>query len=129
MEQIKLINLVLSKRAGKEIVCGMSDKERVVVGRNYDSEIVIPEDYSDVSRIHCIIYQREGRFTIEDTSRHGTYVNGEKLTKGKESLLNDGDKLKLAGICELEVRIEEEELKLEAKIEEEDSGPGLEIEA
>ncbi len=130
MKQIKLVNLVLSKKAGKEIVCGKSDKEKVIIGRNYDSDIVIPEDYSDVSRIHCIIYQRELEVTIEDNSKHGTYVNGERLIKGKEYPLNNGDKLKLAGICKLEIRIEEEEnLKLETEFEKEDSGFGLGIDA
>lgn len=130
MKQIKLINLVLSEKAGKEIVCGVSDKEKVIIGRNYDSDIVIPEDYSDVSRIHCVIYQREREVTIEDTSKNGTYVNGKELTKGEESPLNHGDKLKLAGICELEVKIgEEEDLKLETKPKKEDSGPEFEIDA
>lgn len=130
MTQIKLINLVLSEKAGKEIVCGVSDEEKIIIGRNYDNEIVISEDYSDVSRTHCTIYQRGGEVTIEDNdSRHGTYVNGEQLVKRKEYPLNNGDELKLAGICKLEIRIEEEEdLKLEPKPGE-DSGPGLIIDA
>lgn len=130
MTQIKLINLVLSEKAGKEIVCGVSDKEKVMIGRNHDNDIFIHEDYSDVSRKHCIIYQREGKITIEDISKNGTYVNGAHLIKEKEYPLNNKDKLKLAGICKLEIRIEEEEdLKLEPKPEEEGSGPGLIIDA
>lgn len=128
MKQIKLINLVLSEKAGKEIVCGVSDKEKVIIGRNYDSDIVIPADYSDVSRIHCVIYQREGEVTIEDTSKNGAYVNGKKVLKAE---LKEGDRLKL-GSLELGVKIRNEldfEEPLNLKKTPADSSTEFEIDA
>ena len=50
-----------------------------------------------ISRAHCRLRRREGCFTVADLgSTNGTFVNGQRLSQGKEHPLTDGCILQLA---------------------------------
>ena len=66
---------------------------RTRVGRHDSCDVVIPDD--DVSRTHCFIELREGRWTLVDRSRHGTYRGGERVAG--TCVLADGDLLEIGG--------------------------------
>ena len=66
------------------------DKERLVIGRHPDCDIVL--DQMAVSRQHVAIALENGLVFAEDLhSRNGTFVNGRPLTGRR--LLEDGDEL------------------------------------
>ncbi len=70
------------------------DQPLICVGRRRDNQIVI--DDSRVSRVHCQIRQRYGRWVLFDLgSSGGTQVNGEPVT---EVALRPGDVISLAGV-------------------------------
>ena len=46
-----------------------------------------------LSRMHCKVYERDGRVLIEDHSRYGTYLNGTRLVDIAEGGV--GDRLRL----------------------------------
>ncbi|MCB9765320.1 MAG: sigma 54-interacting transcriptional regulator [Alphaproteobacteria bacterium] len=46
---------------------------RVALGRADTCDLVIPDEA--VSRIHCVLTERAGRWSLQDNSRHGTTVN------------------------------------------------------
>lgn len=63
----------------------------VVIGRARESTVQINYD-GQVSRRHCRIFERDGRFYVEDLeSTRGTWVNGERIVErrlfGGETLL------------------------------------------
>jgi serine phosphatase RsbU (regulator of sigma subunit) len=68
------------------------DAELVVLGRNPDCQIVIPNHA--VSRQHAQISRVQGKFFIEDLeSRNRTYVNNQEVTG--RTLLKDNDRIKI----------------------------------
>lgn len=56
--------------------------KKIVIGRAKDCDVII-EDKSDlVSRHHAIIaFNFWGKMTLCDTSKNGTFVNGERITQ------------------------------------------------
>jgi hypothetical protein len=66
------------------------DKDVLSIGRGRDNDIQIKND-SKVSRFHCRLFRRGGKFYIEDNkSSNGTLVNGELIT---ERLLFGGEEI------------------------------------
>lgn len=63
----------------------------IVIGRNpKQAEIVIPNEY--ISNYHAEIIQLDnGEMFIVDKSTNGTYINGIRLTPGKEAAVRRGD--------------------------------------
>ena len=60
-----------------------------VIGRSTDCSLALPQSY--VSRNHATITQDGVEFVLEDTqSRHGTFVNGEQVTR---RVLRPGDRI------------------------------------
>ena len=53
------------------------DQPELVIGRGDDCEIKLEGD--TVSRYHCKIKRIGNAFLLEDCSRNGTYVNGERI--------------------------------------------------
>ena len=53
------------------------DKAEFQIGRGDDCDIQLEGD--TVSRYHCKIRRLGNAFLVEDTSRNGTYVNGERI--------------------------------------------------
>jgi pSer/pThr/pTyr-binding forkhead associated (FHA) protein len=60
------------------------------VGRDEDCDIVLEGD--TVSRRHCEIIRRGAVYILRDSSRNGTFINGERVT---QSQLRDGDQLRV----------------------------------
>jgi serine phosphatase RsbU (regulator of sigma subunit)/pSer/pThr/pTyr-binding forkhead associated (FHA) protein len=51
-----------------------------VIGRSSECNLALPQSY--VSRSHAMITRDGGQFALEDTkSRHGTFVNGEQVSR------------------------------------------------
>lgn len=69
-----------------------------VIGRNaQESDIVLVSDY--VSNYHAEIIQLDnGDMFIVDKSTNGTYVNGNRLTPGKETQIHRGDNITFADV-------------------------------
>lgn len=101
---------------GKEYV--FDRKEALILGRNPDSSIVLPE--KTVSRYHCLLDINPPSIMVRDFgSLNGTYLNGEKIgqreadTSPKEGqeieqdqfALNSGDTLGLGKDCEISVSV------------------------
>ena len=58
------------------------DHTPFTVGRRMDKDLVIPDPR--VSRDHAIISSEDGEFYVVDQgSKHGTFVNGEKIQRRK----------------------------------------------
>jgi DNA-binding CsgD family transcriptional regulator len=76
-------------------------RERCVIGRNSAvCDIYVRPERRDVSREHAVIIQRGSRYLLEDcASRHGTFVNGRRITSPRE--LATGDVLGFAGTKEM----------------------------
>lgn len=100
---------------GNATLVNIADKEEAytlkeginVVGRSIkqENDVSLPDKYRTVSRKHCEISWKDGKFIVKNTnSTHGTYVNGNKI---EESPLKNGDKLGLGLKYVLEVRIKE----------------------
>lgn len=70
------------------------DRERMVIGRGSDCDIVLPE--RPVSRHHAVIERDGGNFYLRDLgSKNGTYVNGHEV-RDRPYLLRDGDEIQIA---------------------------------
>jgi phosphoserine phosphatase RsbU/P len=70
------------------------EKERNILGRNANCDVVFPANDFAVSREHACILRVQGQFFIEDMgSRNGTYVNNQAVAS--RQLLKDGDKIRI----------------------------------
>ncbi|MFC0469868.1 FHA domain-containing protein [Halalkalibacter kiskunsagensis] len=73
-------------------------KREVILGRTSNEwmpDVSFQNIY--VSRKHASIYTEKGLFYVKDAgSKHGTFVNHERLLPNKETVLRNGDKLALA---------------------------------
>lgn len=67
-----------------------------------DAGIIIVEEKSGarkpmISRTHCKLSLKVGRWHIEDLSRNGTTVNGRQLLNGENRPLKNGDVIRIPG--------------------------------
>lgn len=96
-----LADRIRAERAGRAFVAfhdGMGrqqvvtlDEERspITIGRRPDNDIALPWD-SEVSRRHAHLQRTGERWTlVDDESRNGSFLNGERVTR--ERSLSDGD--------------------------------------
>jgi pSer/pThr/pTyr-binding forkhead associated (FHA) protein len=71
---------ILYKFGDKVLQTIESDKRELIIGRNPDSDIRI--DNLGVSDRHARIFERDGRYTIEDLdSTNGTFVDERRITR------------------------------------------------
>ncbi len=63
---------------------------RTRIGRSDRCDVALPS--SAVSRMHCVVEQRNGRWRLVDRSRHGVRVNGQPV---REAWLEEGDRIGL----------------------------------
>lgn len=77
--------------------------KRVSVGRTSNNDLAL--DDTSVSKIHAsLMVDAEKNLSVADTgSTNGTFVNDQRISYGKASVLKDGDRLKFGT---LEVRFE-----------------------
>lgn len=70
----------------------MLTSSTVTIGRGTDRDILL--DAGTVSRRHCTLRFRAGRWYVEDDrSPNGTFVNGTRLPDGAEVALQSGDRI------------------------------------
>ena len=70
------------------------DKDRVLLGRNSNCDIVFPANDFAISREHACILRQQDKFFIEDMgSRNGTFVNNTQIVSRLE--LKDSDKIRI----------------------------------
>ncbi|KAF7357886.1 Pkinase-domain-containing protein [Mycena venus] len=79
----------------KRVTLYKTEKE-VTIGRNTSNNVVFPG--FKISNFHATIRwngleNAASIVTIEDTSSNGTFINGEKIGKGQQRLLKDGNEV------------------------------------
>lgn len=74
----------------------IDDEDGVIFGRSSaQSDYPISNDV--VSRIHCRVYLKDGRYMVEDKrSKYGTFINNLKVLPGKDREIKPGDILRMA---------------------------------
>ena len=65
----------------------------VAIGRRKTRDIVISGKYGFVSRDHVELTLIYDKWFVRDLSKHGTWLNGKRLTKMKEQQLQHEDKI------------------------------------
>ena len=71
------------------------DETGLTIGRHGENDLAIRID-ATISRRHCRVYARHGRFWLEDRdSQQGTLVNGERV---RERRLFDGDVIQIGDV-------------------------------
>jgi predicted component of type VI protein secretion system len=79
------------RSGGAELV--QLGSERITVGRSDGNTIVLSDD-SQVSRVHAVIEQLAGSWSVRDVnSRNGTFLNGSRVSG--EARLSAGDELRI----------------------------------
>ncbi len=80
----------------------------VTIGRGEACDWVLADPNRHLSKQHCTIAFRSGRWTVTDLSTNGTFLDrsGEPIGRGGSAPLRDGSRLTM-GEYEIEVRIEE----------------------
>ncbi|HBY95141.1 MAG TPA: hypothetical protein DEP84_14485 [Chloroflexi bacterium] len=82
---------------GKAIAYPISSFDEFTIGRGAHQRIRVRAECRAVSNDHARIKADGHSVRIIDVSRHGTLINGERIEKGREYLLEDGDRLVLGG--------------------------------
>ncbi len=87
-------------QAKARMVSRSLEKGSLTIGRAAPSDWVIDDPERVLSKQHCRIDAKSGRFILTDTSTNGVYVNGASQPVGedKTSMLSDGDRLQLGGV-------------------------------
>jgi hypothetical protein len=70
---------------------------KIVIGRNWREhkpDVSFKSPY--ISRTHAIIEWKDGSFRLTDFSKHGTWINGKRIEKGKEYILKHMDEIAFA---------------------------------
>ncbi len=65
------------------------------------NDIVLSDSASSISRYHCSILRKDGRFYLIDASLNGTQLNDEPLERGEHHVIHDGDEFTLASASRL----------------------------
>lgn len=60
------------------------------------NDLVLSDSAATVSRFHCALIRRGRQWYIIDSSLNGTKVNGERLARGEDYELDDGDEFTIA---------------------------------
>jgi hypothetical protein len=80
---------------GDEVLLVALDRPVLHVGRSPSADIVL--DDATVSRRHAVIAQQDGQTVLlDDRSRHGVVVNGERVGR---AVLHNGDTIHLGGVA------------------------------
>lgn len=77
-------------------------KKTLYIGRDPQSDIVIPDSRDIVSRCHAVLYIDGGKMFIEDRSKNGTYINGVRINIGTCVPISRKDNVSLAHVAELD---------------------------
>jgi hypothetical protein len=78
---------------------GRADEQIGYPPEMFDAELSALDDNRSVSRPHALIVYADGVFTIRDLySRHGVFVNDEKLSSSGAQQIYDGDVIRIGEI-------------------------------
>ncbi len=69
----------------------------ISIGRGAGNDWVLPDPDRSLSKTHCTIMERNGRFIMVDSSTNGIFINGasQATERDSQTVLNHGDKLTL----------------------------------
>lgn len=69
----------------------------ISIGRGPGNDWVLPDPDRSLSKTHCTIMERNGRFILVDSSTNGIFINGasQATERDSQTVLNHGDKLTL----------------------------------
>ncbi|HVY17423.1 MAG TPA: FHA domain-containing protein, partial [Rhodopila sp.] len=69
----------------------------ISIGRAAGNDWVLPDPDRSLSKTHCTIMERNGRFILMDTSTNGIFINGspQATERDSQTVLNQGDRLTL----------------------------------
>lgn len=75
------------------------------IGRGLSNEWALPDPH--MSKNHCSIQFRDGKFSLTDTSTNGVFVNGspDRMERGASVAISDGDHVKI-GDYEIKIEID-----------------------
>ncbi len=77
--------------------------KKIIIGRNNNCHVVIPDTSDLVSRKQAVLTVTFwGKMVIYDTSNNGTYVNGSRLENGKGVRVTRKDKVSFARVADLD---------------------------
>jgi hypothetical protein len=65
------------------------------------NDLVLSDSDSAISRYHCSIIKKDGGFWLVDSSLNGTSLNEQKLDRGEDHNLEDGDEFVLADVTRI----------------------------
>lgn len=86
------VTLCIVKKGSKDKKLVSIKADKMVVGRESNSDIVIDEDFA--SGCHCEILREKGLFFIRDLdSRNGTFINGRRIKE--KTRLHRGEKIQI----------------------------------
>jgi pSer/pThr/pTyr-binding forkhead associated (FHA) protein len=88
---------------GDEVLLVAIDRDVLHVGRSPSADIVL--DDATVSRRHAVIARQDGQTVLlDDRSRHGVVVNGQRVGR---AVLHNGDTIHLGSVAMRYVEVAE----------------------
>jgi hypothetical protein len=63
------------------------------------NDLILSDAGAFISRYHCAIVRKDGRFFLIDSSLNGTYMDEQLLERGEHRALEDGAEFSLAGMA------------------------------
>lgn len=79
------------------------NKTIYTIGRDPSSDICLYDENNLVSRYHAILkVKKNGTYVIIDQSLNGTYINGVRITQGREVPVTRKDMVMFANVAELD---------------------------
>jgi type VI secretion system protein len=69
----------------------------ITIGRGAGNDWVLPDPDRSLSKTHCTIMERNGRFILVDSSTNGIFINAaaQATERDSQTVLNHGDRLTL----------------------------------
>jgi FHA domain-containing protein len=65
------------------------------------NDLIVSDGDGFISRYHCTIVRRDGKYFLIDSSLNGTYMEDDLLDRGEHRELDDGDEFSIAGMARL----------------------------
>ncbi len=97
--------LVKNSKSNEESQTYTFSQKLIRIGRLKENEITL-KDVS-VSRQHAVITFVDGEYKITDTSKNGTFLNGELIGRNGEKVLRSGDNIQISNFV-INVDIEDD---------------------
>lgn len=69
------------------------------------NDLIISDAGAFISRYHCTIVRKNGKYFLIDSSLNGTYMDEDLLDRGEHRPLDDGDEFSIAGMARVKFLI------------------------